>query len=1547
MADKKISVKIAIDGEAKYREAIKGINSENKTLNAQMKQLEAVFNGSINSYDALSKKAELLTKIQGQLEKKTESYSNLLTLTKMSLLEHASATDELREKAEDATTAYERSAKSTELYKQKLDQAKNALESYKQNLKDSGESLKKHADTISVLKTAQNDANKAYKQSKENTDALKQAMNAANAEYNRNLSNVKYCEEHQELYTRQLTESETELILLNNQLEENSNYLREAAASADRCATSIDGYGKNVKEAGEDTKSFADAADLLAKAIVASGAIEGAEKLKDAIVATAEASIAYESAFAGVRKTVDGTAEELDIISDGIKKMALEIPMAATEIAGIAENAGQLGIATKDILTFTETMAALGVTTNLSAEEASIALAKFANITNMSASEYGNLGSAIVALGNNFATTEADIVAMATRLASTGEVVGLTEAQILAVATALSSVGIEAEAGGTAFSKLLRNIATAVETGSDSVEEFAKIAGMSADEFARSWERDAVGAVAAFIKGLGGLKASGGSAISVLSDLGLEEQRLVNSVLALASSEDILSKALSLSNTAWAENTALAEEAAIRYETTESKLQLLNNAFENLKITMGDQLTEAIGEPLESLTDFVGGLDEFIQKYPAITSALAGLAAGFGTLAVVGTVLPLVVSLGAALVALPHGAAIAGISALAAAIGGFVLTLPKATTEAERLAERIEALTDVQLRAAKSYTDLKSAHASQIAELKNEKAEIDKAIETLAEYGDKTNLSASETQILYKAIGKLNGSIPGLELSYENLNGTLEDVVYHLRLVAEAQSIVDEAVAKRTHIDDLSAKTDALKAKADNAKTSWQNAAAVYDELLKKHTEWGKEREYTVEDVFSYSSPYTIQLEVAKKAMDDARNLYDSAEKIRLDNAKSIDKLRSDINQLDKAYEEAAAKIKESNVDIFKDTDNTLEDTTDAFGKFLDSVVENGDKYSSKLSMFTSAFEAGFSVPLLQAINESSAESEKVISQMLARYNELVATYGEGSDEVRGFVESVNQTFADSAGQEDALIAGLKEIGVVVEETGSKTSSTAKATKESVEAAGQAIIEHAGTVKSNLQTLIKEYDSTYKSAKSSLGGIGGLFGEIAFESDKSISDMLSGLDAQADYFTGYMLNLKRAAQIGIHDGLVSELADGSKESAGYIQVIIDEFNKVAAKYGEGSEEAANFVKDFNSKFEATSKAKDALAATMAGIQTNFEERAGEILSEADQLIEELAGYGGKAYDEVALAVSDTLVEIANGFMSFQIAAQERSQGILDTALYIKEGINTTLDVLPEEMRVAGQNVSLGLTEGMLEKIDDVKNAVKKLAQEAILETAKEELGIHSPSEEGKSIGKFFDAGIAIGIGDGSDSVSSAAVKMIQQTEAQSKSAAVAAGTSLGNAMADSMAKALAAGQALRQQVEAGTLYIDGQKVQTGASVGLPTLSPEEAQKFNAEMKDFHNLPSDWSNQDIVDWLNGGGFMSSSTSGNVESALAGESALKESLIHTTNKNWHNSYINQLNANKAKESGTTVVVNQTFTGNTSAYEAGKAVEKAGEKLVYDYL
>lgn len=352
--------------------------------------------------------------------------------------------------------------------------------------------------------------------------------------------------------------------------------------------------------------------------------------------AAIKSSIDFESAFAGVRKTVDATDDELSKLSTGIRDMSKEIPASATAIASVAEAAGQLGIKTENILGFTRVMIDLGEATNLSADEAATAFARFANIVGMSQQDFDRLGSTVVDLGNNLATTEAEIVAMGMRLAGAGKQIKLSEAQIMGFAGALSSVGIEAEAGGSAFSRLMVNMQLAVETGSAGLQNFAEVAGMSAGQFQQAFSEDAAGAIIAFIEGLSTAEERGLSAIKVLDDMGITEIRLRDALLRAAGASGVFTESLEIGTQAWVENNALAKEAAQRYETTASQLSILKNKAIDTGISLGTQLLPHLIRGMEIVEGWIEGFNNLSPSMQDTIVKTAAFGAALGPLLLVG-----------------------------------------------------------------------------------------------------------------------------------------------------------------------------------------------------------------------------------------------------------------------------------------------------------------------------------------------------------------------------------------------------------------------------------------------------------------------------------------------------------------------------------------------------------------------------------------------------------------------------------------------------------------------------------------------------------------------------------------------------------------------------------------------------------------------------------------------------------------------------------------------------------------------------------------------
>lgn len=415
-------------------------------------------------------------------------------------------------------------------------------------------------------------------------------------------------------------------------LGDSDSAVRATKAAADAAGVAVSAYRRAEREMAKQAataKRLADeqhaAMERTGRAMMIGGAVIAA-----GLGLAAKAAVDWESAWAGVQKTVDGSPEEMAALEGELRKLATTLPATHAEIAAVAEAAGQLGIKREDVAAFTETAIAMGVSTNLSAEEAATGMARLSNIMGTSSSDVDRMGSALVALGNAGASTEGEILAMALRIGAAGRQAGMTEGEVLALANAMSSLGIEAEAGGTAISTVIKKVNSAVIDGGEELEAYAEIAGMTASAFATAWRRDAAGALSTFVAGLQRVQESGGNVNAVLEDMGLDGIRVSDTLLRLGGDVDGLNASLALGNQAWAENDALMNEANKRYETSASKIQIARNAIADAAIDVGALLLPALASVVETVADFARGFSELPGPVKTAVVILGSMAAAIG-----------------------------------------------------------------------------------------------------------------------------------------------------------------------------------------------------------------------------------------------------------------------------------------------------------------------------------------------------------------------------------------------------------------------------------------------------------------------------------------------------------------------------------------------------------------------------------------------------------------------------------------------------------------------------------------------------------------------------------------------------------------------------------------------------------------------------------------------------------------------------------------------------------------------------------------------------
>ena len=598
--------------DSNFTSGIQNVNRQMKIVQQEFKNAGAGIKSFGTSIDGLKAKQVMLTQSIELQKQKVESYKKTFDESSRKLRENTKAQQELT---------------------QKVNAAKSAWEQSKQELGENAEETKQ--------------LGAEYK-------SLQKELNSTNSKIRSNATAVQNAEANMNKAEAELKQMKAELKSVGTEIDNQSNKWK-------KLYNSLGGFDA-IKN------KFATLGSTLTRNVTMP--IAGAAAM------AVKTNIDFENAFTGVAKTVDMTGNELDTFTDKIVDMTGEMPQTVEELSGVAEAAGQLGIEKENLVDFTDTMVRLGDSTNVASEEAASALAKFANITGMSQTRFRDLGNVIVKLGNNFATTEADIINMSTRIAAAGKQAGMSEPEIMGFSAALSAVGLEAEAGGTAFSKLLNDMTLAVQTGSSELNQFASVAGMSASQFKRAFEQDAAGAVQKFIQGLADAEKNGKSAVQILDEMGIKEVRLRDALLRAAGASDTFTKAVKMGNEEWENGSALLDESNKKYQTLGSQLKITRNKLRELANEFGERLAPIVkkaNDKLGELIDTVSKLDDntidnligFGAALAAIGPALKAISAGMGAVKIIKELKA----------AFEGGSLLAGLSALTGLSGGATVGL--------------------------------------------------------------------------------------------------------------------------------------------------------------------------------------------------------------------------------------------------------------------------------------------------------------------------------------------------------------------------------------------------------------------------------------------------------------------------------------------------------------------------------------------------------------------------------------------------------------------------------------------------------------------------------------------------------------------------------------------------------------------------------------------------------------------------------------------------------------------------------------------------------
>lgn len=1124
MSQRNISTRLAIEGESQYKAAISSINAELKNMQSALRLTQSEYQNNANSMAALQAKGQALNNLYQTQKAKVQELRNA------------------------------------------LDNAKSAEQKYAQQKAELQAKIEANNKALEKLRSTTGDTSKEEAKLTEENQKLQQELNQVDAK-------LQAAEKGVNNWQTSLNNAQIQLNNTDAEIQKNNKYLDEASKSADGCATSIDQFGREVDDTAESLKSMG--------TILASQELQQfANKIKDALVVCAQASMEFEAGMAGVKRTTGITGPELDQLGDYFKNLSTEIPITTQELTAIATTAGQLGVkGTANVQSFTEVMAKLATTTDLTADTAATMLAQFSNITGIT--DYERMGSVVASLGDATATTATKVVEMSQGIAATGTIAGMSATDIMAISDAVGSLGIESAAGSTSMSTLISTLYKATQTG-NKLKEFASVAGMTAGEFKASWQRDAVGTLDAFIQGLNDTERNGKSAIVILDELGITNVRQTKAILGLASAGDLLSRTIEQGNKAWNENTALNEKAGIMFDTMKAKMQTLENSSTNLKIAIGDALAPAIIGLAEGGQKAIEGITAFVQAHPSLTTALAAVASGVVgiTTAIAGVKAAIKVAdflgMTGPLKALAAAAAEAGggVAGLASALGAIALPAATAATALMSIVAVADRLHDVHTVGFLGEGHTVEEYAKNVETLTKNLEDAQKAFDEASKYTD--NL-AMEQDALSLAQIALNNATSEYQTALESATDATEEAANAAEDFAEA----DEAAlgAAEDLILSLDEIAQAYKSAYDSAKSSLDGQIGLFGDFnseISKDTDTAKEMLKRWAEQTQNLSSYTENLKkAAQYGLDDGlvKSLADgstSSAGYLATIIKEIENAGKGTSDFANSAEEAVAKFN-SSFEQTEEARSTLAEVMAGIQTDLAEGLAELEQQASDINFegFTDAVQNAFTNVGVDfnAVGQSMAQS--VGEGISASQGQMSGAMETAMSETKGKVDSAKGPMSNSA----------KDLGTQASkglEEGAKGMSTAA--QKAVSDAAQQVRSGASAARS------AGYSVGQSIADGAADGVRSAAGRVAAEAAQMVTNAIN----QAKAAAASASPSKKMIQLGrdIDEGLIIGIRDLEKNVADQMQKTVSKTLAVEVKMPEVVDNTESILAAMNGATES-------------------------------------------------------------------------------------------------------------------------------------------------------------------------------------------------------------------------------------------------------------------------------------------------------------------------------------------------------------------------
>jgi TP901 family phage tail tape measure protein len=948
--------------------------------------------------------------------------------------------------------------------------------------------------------------------------------------------------------------------ILSEKTTETEKNLDEAAEAARKASEEVEKFGDKSEETGkqseESSKKGRDGIKELQGVLASAGIAATLNEIKNGFFDCSEAAAQFETSTAMVATIADTSQKSLSNISKEVRSYSNETGEAASDMAEATYQAISASVNTADAAAFAGTATKLAVGGFTSATTAVDVLTTAINSYSLAASDATQLSDYLITT-QNLGKTSVDQLAQ-----SVGKVIPLASAynvqmdNLSSAYAVLTANGIATAESGTYLKSMLSELG---DTGSDVSEVLLNSTGKT---FAQLMEQGySLGDVMSMLGDAVDGDSTAFNALWSSTEAGIGALSLFN-----AGADKYNSVLDSMRTSAGATEKAYSTMA----DTTDKSKQRMENAFNNLKISVGDVLNPALTQVYEGFTGVFAGMSDFVDEYPAVVAAISAIAVGVGGFTGALAAYNLATTAAkfvteaftATLAANPYVLAAAGIVAVTAA----------AVT-----------LTGVLITQSDEYEGMTATCRDQYDELQRLNDQYNAACEQYGENSDAAN--------------SLRYQLDQLNDEFETNRQTVKEFVAECDgLVESHNKVMDAYNSSTSSIKDQELGTLALTQRLGELASQNTQTTASYTEM---------------------------------KAIIDQLNADVPGLGLTYDGVtESVDATVEAIKKAAKAQADSEYKAEQQQtyVDLLKEQSSLEQQIAEAEANLDAERQRRGMRQDDVTGDWVSGSGFWMEDSPWVAWTSDIDDYKKSLEELQAAYDENQQTLSDIEGEWRGVAQAVEDSQNQTVSYEEAVSAAVS------------------------------------AAQTELDNLTAAYDKAYESARTSIEGQIGLFDTMKTSSELSVSDMEKAMQSQTDYLNLYSENLKKAAEYGLDDGLIKSLSDGSEESAGYINAIIQNIEKLGGSTEGMPAAASKFVTEFNSKFEETEKAKDTFADNVAKMETDFDEKMGEIETRMSKTVQNM-----EMTDEARKAAQDTIKAYCDAIRSMTGEAGSAAEAVANAA----------------------------------------------------------------------------------------------------------------------------------------------------------------------------------------------------------------------------------------------------------------------------------------